>query len=81
MEINQPKVNREKPDAILFLTAKQRVDSPVEISLTIAGHRVLPKSSVRNLGVLFDRELTMEALVEHITKLSYKLYGGKFGQV
>ena len=54
VEINQLKLIKEKSEAIIFLTAKQRVDLPAEVSLTKAGHRVIPKSSVRNLGELFD---------------------------
>ena len=38
MERNQLKLNKEKSEAIIFLTAKQRVHFPAEISLTIAGH-------------------------------------------
>ena len=47
---NQLKLNREKSEAIIFLTTKQRVDLPAEVSLTIAGHRVILRSSVRNWG-------------------------------
>ena len=65
------KLNREKSEAIIFFTVKQRVDLPAEVSLTIAGHRVIPKSSVRNLGLLFDSGLMMEAHVAQITKSSY----------
>ena len=36
MEINQQKLTVKKSKAIIFLTAKQRVDLPSEISLTIA---------------------------------------------
>ena len=71
MERNQLNLNKEKSEAIIFLTAKQRVDLPAEISLTILGHRDIPKSYERNLGVLFDSGLTMEAQITQITKLSY----------
>ena len=58
---NQLKLNREKSEAIVFLTTKQRVDLPAEVPLTIAGHRAILRSSVRNWGVLFNSGLTMEA--------------------
>ena len=70
-EIKQLKLNVEKSEAIIFVTAKQRVDLPAEVSLTIAEHRIIPKSSVRILGVLFDSGLTMEAHIAQIAKLSY----------
>ncbi|KAI0235965.1 hypothetical protein LSAT2_013442, partial [Lamellibrachia satsuma] len=38
VEINQLKLIKEKSEAIIFLTAKQRVDLPAEVSLTKAGH-------------------------------------------
>ena len=41
MEKNQLKLNKEKSEAVIFLTAKQRVDLPAEVSLTVAGHRVI----------------------------------------
>ena len=82
MERNQLKLNKKKSEAIIFLTAKQRVDLHTEISLTIAGHRIMPKSYVRNVGVLFDSGLTVEAQVAQTAKSSYCQIRntGKFGQ-
>ena len=83
MERNRLKLNKEKSEAIIFLTAKQRVNLPAETSLTIAGHRVIQKSFVRNQDMLFDSGLTMEAHVAQIAKSSYyQIYeiSGKFGQ-
>ena len=54
VERNQPKLNKEKSEAIIFLPAKQRVDLSAEVSLTTAGPRVISTSLVRNLGVLCD---------------------------
>ena len=46
---NQLKLNSEKSEAVIFLTSKQRNELPSNISVTIGGHRVVPKPSVRNL--------------------------------
>ena len=39
--------------------------------MTIDGHRVVPKPSVRNLGVILDSGLTTQAQVAHIAKSCY----------
>ena len=70
-EMNQLKLNIEKSEAVIFLTSKQRNDLPFDISVTIGGHRVVPKPSVRNLGVILDSGLTMQAQVAQITKSCY----------
>ena len=69
--MNQLKLNIEKSEAVIFLTSKQRNDLPFDISVTIGGHRVVPKPSVRNLGVILDSGLTMQAQVAQITKSCY----------
>jgi hypothetical protein len=66
---NQLKLNTEKSEAVIFLTSKQRNDWPTDISLTIGGHRIVPKPYVRNLGVLHDSGLTTQAHVAQIAVL------------
>ena len=68
---NQLKLNTEKSEAVIFLTSKQRNDLPSDISVTIGGHRVVPKPSVRNLGVILDSGLTMQAQVAQMAKSCY----------
>ena len=46
---NQLKLNTEKSEAVIFLTSKQRNDLPSDISVTIGGHRVVPKLCKRRL--------------------------------
>ena len=65
---NQLKLNTEKSEAVIFLTSIQRNDLPSDISVTIGGHGVVPKTSVRNPGVILDSGLTMEAQVAQIAK-------------
>ena len=68
---NQLKLNTEKSEAVIFLTKTKRNDLPCNISVTIDGHRVVPKPSVRNLGVILDSGLTMQAHVAQIAKSCY----------
>ena len=58
---NQLKLNSEKSEEVIFLTTTKRNNLPSDISVTIGGHRVVPKPSVRNLGVILDSGLTMQA--------------------
>ena len=59
---NQLKLNTEKSEAVIFLTKTKRNDLPCNISVTIDGHRVVPKPSVRNLGVILDSGLKRRLL-------------------
>ena len=68
---NQLKLNTDKSEAIIFLTSKQLNDLPSDISVTIGGHRVVSRPSVRNLGVIHDSGLTMQAQVAQIAKSCY----------
>ena len=68
---NQIKLNTEKSEAVIFLTSKQRNDLPSAISMTIGAHRVVPKPSVRNIGVILDSGLTVQAQVAQIAKSCY----------
>ena len=63
---NQLKLNTEKSEAVIFLTSKQRNDLPSDISVTIGGHRLVPKPSVRNPGVILDSGLNMQSQVAQI---------------
>ena len=62
-------LNTKKSEAVIFLTSKQQNDLPSDISVTIGGHRVVPKPSVRILGVIRDSGLTMQAQVAQIAVL------------
>ncbi len=64
-------LNTKKSEAVIFLTSKQQNDLPSDISVTIGGHRVVPKPSVRILGVIRDSGLTMQAQVAQIAKSCY----------
>ena len=68
---SQLKLNTEKSETVIFLTKTNRNDLPCDISMTIGGHRVVPKPSVRNLGVILDSGLTMQAQVAQIAKFCY----------
>ena len=49
----------------------QHAAVPADLFLTIAGHRVTETSSVRDLGVVLDSTLSMQAHVGQVTKSCY----------
>ena len=65
------KLNTEKSEAIVFSPAKQRDSLPVDVYITIAGHRIQPSSCVRSLGVQFDSNLKMEHQIANTVKSCY----------
>ena len=69
--MNQLQLITEKSKTVIFLTSKQRNDLPSDISVTIGGHRVVPKQYVRNMEVILDSGLTMQAQVAQIAKSCY----------
>ena len=71
MVSNQLKLNKVKSHAIIFYTVKQSPHVPVDTYVNIAGQRVRLATSVCNLGVLFDRALTMESQVASVAKTCY----------
>ena len=71
LQKNKLKLNKEKTEAILFHNKYQHAAVPADLFLTIAGHRVTATSSVRNLGVVLDSTLSMQAHVSLVTKSCY----------
>ena len=71
LQKNKLKLNKEKTEAILFHNKYQHAAVPAYLFLTIAGHRVTATSSVRDLGVVLDSTLSMQAHVGQVTKSCY----------
>ena len=61
---NKLKLNRGKTE-LLILNASHRPRLPIE-AIQVSSERIMPVSSARNLGVVFDQEMT---LVEHVTTI------------
>jgi hypothetical protein len=62
MSINYLKLNSDKTDFIIIgskLHTRKHDISPIEIN----GHKISPSSSVKNLGVVFDKYLSLESFV------------------
>ena len=59
---NKLKVNRGKTE-LLILNASHRPRPPIE-AIQVSSERIMLVSSARNIGVVFDQEMT---LVEHVT--------------
>ena len=60
-------MNPAKTDVLWCSTSHQPSDSP----LTLGGVTVLPSSEVRNLGVVFDSDLSLKAHVSELTSRCY----------
>jgi len=67
MAANRLAMNPEKTDVLQCSTSHQPSDSP----LTLVGVTVLPSSEVRNLGVVFDSDLSLKAHVSELTSRCY----------
>ena len=65
MKSNMLKLNQDKTELIIF-TTKQRTKDFVNCSISFDGHIVSEASVVKNLGVLFDKTLTMEKQVSFV---------------
>lgn len=68
MNDNKLKLNPDKTEFILFGNSKLRSDLASQLPTNILGSRVVCSESVRNLGVLFDSELTLHDHISNITK-------------
>ena len=64
------KLNQDKTEVIIF-HPKHRVNPFADLSLTIDNCTLTLPSQIRNLGVIQDRHLTMEAQVNSICKSCY----------
>ena len=61
------KLNQDKTEVIIF-TTKQRTKDFVNSSISFDGYIVSEASVVKNLGVFFDKTLTMEKQVSSFSK-------------
>jgi hypothetical protein len=69
---NRLKLNEDKTDALL-VSSKDSVEKQLisSISLVFGGSHIFPSSVVRNLGVLLDSHLLMEAQINSSCKKAY----------
>lgn len=70
MQLNRLKLNRDKTELILF-SQRGRPDFSPNFNLEIGSHEVFPVSVVKNLGVFFDNNLSMESQINSICKSCY----------
>ena len=70
MTINKLKLNGDKTEFIL-LGRKRHLSETVINRLSIGSSCVSPSSSVRNLGVLLDSELSMQPQISSVCKSAY----------
>ena len=67
MDTNFLKLNSDKTEVLLFAPQRSSPDM-FDISITINGVSVASSQSVRNLGVVFDRSLSMDCQVKSVVR-------------
>ena len=67
MENNLLKLNDDKTEIIIF-TPKQKKHLVPDMKVTIGGCTIIPKSHVKNLGIVFDKHLAMDKHVNAISR-------------
>ena len=70
MNINKLKLNDNKTEVILCHSPRQSIQG-MSISLNINGHEIKNSCKIRNLGVIFDENLSMSDQVTSICQKSY----------
>ena len=68
MAHNGLKLNSEKTEWIIF---NGNSDVSNDVTLTIGGHVVQQSSTIRNLGVILDSEITLNPQINDVCRLSY----------
>ncbi|KAL9965576.1 hypothetical protein ACROYT_G029392 [Oculina patagonica] len=70
MAVNKLKLNQEKTEVVLISCSRHRPRPPLE-SLQIGNVNVVPTSSARNLGAIFDQCFNLEEHIKSICKSSH----------
>ena len=68
MDRNKLKLNSDKTEALLVVSAKKRKEGMAEQHLCIEGSNIPLASIVKNLGVVLDSELSMKGYINQIRK-------------
>ena len=70
MTVNKLKLNDDKTE-FLVITSKYHLSKPNTNSLQIASSEIVVSPSARNLGIVFDSALSMDALIKNVCKATY----------
>lgn len=70
ISINKLKLNHEKTELIVF-SSHQRMDSTRSLKMKTGFDTVEAVHSVKNLGVIFDSDLTMESQINSVSRAYY----------
>ena len=68
MTSSKLKLNSDKTEFIVFRTQAQRNKLKIQFPLNIFGNLLQPANCVRNLGVLFDNDMSLNAHLQNICK-------------
>ncbi len=70
MIVNKLKLNDDKTE-VIFLGTKHRLDHLDRIGVTVGDSIIYPADKVRNLGVVFDKHLSMDDQVKSVYKQGF----------
>src|ERR1700722_20903489 len=70
MKSNLLMLNDSKTEVVLLGT-KQQLGKLDNLAISVGNANIIPCSRVKNLGVIFDNNMTMEDLVNNICKIAY----------
>ncbi len=72
MIANKLKLNDDKTEVILMGT-KQRLNDANKVEITVGETDIIPSDKVRNLGVIFDKNMSMDDQVKTVCKSGFYL--------
>ena len=69
MVTNRLKLNADKTEVMFF--SPRNCQLQIDFSVCVNGVSTLPSNSLRNLGVVFDRSMTMDSHINSVTRACY----------
>ena len=70
MKANQMKLNSKKTEVIWFSTYRSICKLPTQPVRVLNDH-IIPSDSVKNLGVCFDKDLSMKTRINKLLQMSF----------
>ncbi len=70
MIANKLKLNDDKTE-VIFLGTKYRLNELDELSVSVGENEIYPANKVRNLGVIFDKTMSMDDQVKSVCKTGF----------
>ena len=70
MKANQMRLNSSKTEVIWFSTCRSTLKLPTQLVRVLNDH-IIPSDSVKNLGVYFDKDLSMKTHINKLLQMSF----------